>query len=330
MIKHSERHKVRLWEWSTMAWIFFAFCFLEPASASWPPAPQDALNMIEADEEEFLDIVREDEEETSPSEKPSKDFLDELASGDSDPAVVDLAVYGLFIESDPEAIENVEAHVSRAELLLERGFHDRAIQDLRMALRLDIDAQAAWYYMGRAYEMKGDLETAKAAYEGAIELGPETEVGIAAKWDQEVLRLVPQDERANVVSALGMPDAFTLIMIESEPGSREITRHETWYYYRAGKRFEFVNGTPVAVEDIEGVDFNTVEAIFSPYRPYQFLPGLSFEDVTDIIGEQEYLFYELGDDPLENGELVYTRQLALGFKGGGLFYVRSIPLFTDE
>jgi tetratricopeptide (TPR) repeat protein len=286
--------------------------------------------MIEADEEIFLDIVWEDEKEASPSEKPYKDFVDELASGDSDPALVDLALYGMFIESDPEAIENVEDHVSRAELMLERGFHDRAIQDLRMALRLDIDAQAAWYHMGRAYEMKGKIETAKAAYEGAIELAPETEVGIAAKWDQEVLRLAPQDERASVVSALGMPDAFTLIMIESEPSSRAITRYETWYYYRAATRFEFVNGKAVTVEDIEDVDFNTVEAIFPPYRPYQFLSGLSFEDVTDMIGEQDYPFYELGDNPLEDGELVYTRQLALGFKGGGLFYVRTIPLFTDE
>ena len=133
-----------------------------------------------------------------------------------------------------------------------------------------------------------------------------------------------------MVAALGMPDAFTLVMIASEPGSSEITRHETWYYYRSGKRFEFVNGKPVSAENIEGVDFNTVEAIFTPYRPYQFLSGLSLEDVTDIIGEQDYPFYELGDDPLEDGELIYTRQLALGFKGGGLFYVRTIPLFTDE
>lgn len=354
MIKHFKRNTVRSCEWITKAWVFIATSYplyprmarmhlsflaivcmllvsgMEPASASWQPTPQDALNMIEADEEEFLNIVWEDDEVPSPSGKQYKDFLDELASSDSDPALVDLALYGLFIESDPEAIENVEDHVSRAQLMLERGFHDRAIQDLRMALRLDIDAQAAWYHMGRAYEMKGEIETAKAAYEGAIELGPETEVGIAAKWDQEVLRLAPQDERADVVSALGMPDAFTLVMIASEAGSHEITRHETWYYYRAGKRFEFVNGKPIAVEDIKGVDFNTVEAIFSPYRPYQFLPGLSFEDVADIIGEQDYLLYELGDDFLENGELVYTRQLALGFKGGGLFYVRTIPLFTDE
>jgi len=27
MIKHSERNKVRLWEWSTRAWLFFAVCF---------------------------------------------------------------------------------------------------------------------------------------------------------------------------------------------------------------------------------------------------------------------------------------------------------------
>jgi hypothetical protein len=127
-----------------------------------------------------------------------------------------------------------------------------------------------------------------------------------------------------------MPDAFTIIMIASEADSREINRHETWYYYRAGTRFEFVNGIFVEGADIEDVDFESVEAIFSPYRPHQFSPGLNFEDVADIIGAQDYVLYELGDDPLKDGELVYTRQLALGFKNGGLFYVRTFPLFTDE
>ncbi len=79
-----------------------------------------------------------------------------------------------------------------------------------------------------------------------------------------------------------------------------------------------LEGSAVTSVKISGVDheFTSIKGVM--------------EDVTDIIGEQDYLFYELGDDPLENGELVYTRQLALGFKGGGLFYVRTIPLFTDE
>ena len=59
------------------------------------------------------------------------------------------------------------------------------------------------------------------------------------------------------------------------------------------------------------------------------MPGLDFESVADIIGQEYFMFYELGDDPLEDGELVYTRQIALGFKQGGLFYVRTFPLFTD-
>ena len=301
-----------------------------------PPTMEDALSMIEADRMEFMDILGADKgappanERLPAPEKPAADVPGKPASGDADPALDDFAAYALLIETDPEAPENVELLVSRAGLFTERGFYDRAIEDLLMALRLDIDNQPAWHTLGWAHEMKGEFETAREAYDEAIELGAETEVGIAAQWDRGGLELVAEDDRRKTLEELGMPDAFTLIMIASGADSHEINRHETWYYYRAGTRFEFVNGVFVEGADIEDVDFETVEAIFTPYRPYQFSPNLNFEDVADIIGEQDYVLYELGDDPLQDGELIYTRQLALGFKNGGLFYVRTFPLFTDE
>jgi hypothetical protein len=150
-----------------------------------PPTMDDALSMIEADRMEFMDIVGADEEgapradQPSPaSQKPSTDVPEESVSGDADPALEEFAAYALLIETDPEAPENVEMLVSRAGLFTERGFYDRAIEDLLMALRLDIDSQAAWHALGRAHEMAGELETAQAAYDEAIDLGPETEVGI--------------------------------------------------------------------------------------------------------------------------------------------------------
>ena len=301
-----------------------------------PPTMEDALRMIEADRTEFIDIVGAAEgappaDGRAPgSEKTATAVPDEPAGGDADPALDDFAAYTLLLATAPEAPENVELLVSRAGLLTERRFYERAIEDLLMALRLDIDSQAAWHTLGRAHEMVGELEMARAAYDEAIDLGAETEVGITAQWDQETLTLVAEDDRRETLKELGMPDAFTIIMIASGMDSHEINRHETWYYYRAGTRFEFVNGIHVENADIEDVDFETVEAIFSPHRPYQFSPNLSFEDVADITGEQDYVLYELGEDPLEDGELIYTRQLALGFKNGGLFYVRSFPLFTDE
>lgn len=308
------------------------------------PTAQDAINMIDADELVFFAIVGTDEEEgsqaappTAVSEAPVPDsakrvteLLAELAGDEPDLGFLDMVAYSARIESDPETPDNVEAYVSRARLFTERGLYDLAIEDLLTALDLDVDSQAAWYALGRAQEMKGEFEMAEAAYEDAIDLGPDTELGVAAQWDRQMLKYVPQDDRRETLEALGMPDAFTLVMFSAEPGSPSISRHETWYYYRAGTRFDFVDGAVAAAEDIEDVDFETVEGIFTPYRPYQFLLGLDIEDVSDIISEDDYLLYQLGENPLKDGELVYTRQLALGFKNGALFYVRAFPLFTAE
>ena len=323
-----------------MACLFLLFILITDGAAGERialPTMQDALNLIEADRVEFFDIVGADEEGLLPQDQPRK-LLKIPSTGihknalnhEADPALEDFAALGVLIESEPEAPDNVELHVSRAELFAERGFHDRAIQDLLMALRLDMGSQAAWHALGRAHEMKGELKMAQAAYADAIALGEETEAGIAAQWDQQVLKLIPADNRRETIEALGMPDAFTLIMAAKSPGSNEITRHETWFYYRAGLRFEFVNGIVVSSDELEDVNPETVEAIYTPYRPHQFLSGLDIDAVADITGEKEYVLYELGDGPLQDGELVYTRQLALGFKNGSLIYVRTFPLFTDE
>ena len=301
------------------------------------PTMRDALDLIEADRVEFFAIAGVDEEGLSTQgqspkllKKPATDLRKKSLTLDTDPALEDFAALGVLIESNPEGPDNVELHLSRAGLFAERGFHDRAIQDLLMALRLDMGSQAAWHALGRAHEMKGELKTAQAAYADAIALGEETAAGISAQWDQEVLKLIPADSRLETIEALGMPDAFTLIMAAKSLDLNEITRHETWFYYRAGLRFEFVNGIVVSSDELEDVNLETVEAVYTPYRPHQFLPGLDIEAVADIIGEQKYVLYELGDDPLQDGELVYARQLALGFKNGSLFYVRTFPLFTDE
>jgi len=304
---------------------------IDPAFAgSWPPSVQDARSMLAADRDAFLDFMGAIEKEGPFRVQVPDGPLEKLAADDKDPGLVDMAVYREFINLFPDAPEVVDAYLERALFFLDRGLPDLAIREVRLALEHDQNNQTAWYYWGRAHELKGELTEAQANYQQAILLDPKTEVGIEAGWRRQMTEFAPRDDRGAVIASLGNPDSFTISMFAIAPGKDQMVRYETWYYYRARTVFEFLNGDVLAIEYITGEDATVAEAILPPYSPYQFIPGLDFESVADIIGQEYFMFYELGDDPLEDGELVYTRQTALGFKQGGLFYVRTFPFFTDQ
>ena len=299
-----------------LAAVFLVAIATAEAASPWPPTARDARKMIEADKVMFADFMERIRREVAAT-----------GDEDEDPILEVIAGYDEQIAQEPSAIAPL---IERGKLLLDRGAYDQAIASFDAALRIQSANAEARLYRGRAYERQGKLDQAAVDYRRAMDLDPKGAIGIAATWDGEVLSLAPRDDRKDMIDNLGAPDSFTIIMIAVDQRTKKLVRQETWYYYEAAKVVEFIDGHLVDMEDLTGLETNGFDIVIPPYRPYQFYPGIDFVDMTDIIGGEVFAVMELGPNPLIDGELVFAPQLAMGFKNGGLFYVRSIPFFLGN
>lgn len=63
-----------------------------------------------------------------------------------------------------------EAYLNSAILLLYQDSTDAAMKELNILKEIDPTNAAAWFYLGKAYQFKGQIDSAKAAYEQALRL----------------------------------------------------------------------------------------------------------------------------------------------------------------
>jgi len=222
---------------------------------------------------------------------------------------------------------SANAYLGRGAHRLETGETKKAIADLTRAIERDEGLAGAFLYRGLAYEKGGQFENARSDYLRAQILDPEGAVGIAAGWNLDFLQRKPTGDQAVVVEELGLPDAFSITVSAPSAESTLYARIEMWEYRRLGRSFSFLDGRLLGEDQIPVDD---TANIYPTYRPYQFLTGMLFDDLPEILAQDDFLYLDLPGELMQDGELVFTTQLALGFKQGGLFYVRTIPLPLDR
>lgn len=91
--------------------------------------------------------------------------------GEYDEAAASLdACQQLDAESDQPTIRREHLLASHGELLMRRGDLAGALQIFEQALRIDPDSSYLWERLGRAHELSGDIDMARAAYRRAASL----------------------------------------------------------------------------------------------------------------------------------------------------------------
>jgi len=281
----------------------------------WRPTAQDVKIFVEADREEFLNmlkLIQEGSEAAGEAGNPALDLIKDQSR-----------------EVD-RAKHSVTARLKRGKTLLAAGAIEKALEDFAAATDLDVDSAAAWHMRGLAHERLGELPKALEFYRKAIKIDPDGAAGIAAKWDEQMLGFLTAPEQKILVEKLGVPDSFSIVVV-ADPNKPEVLhRQEIWDYYRLGKSFDFLDGVLAGETDMPGEPEGIADFLARPYRPYQFIGGMEFPELSDVIGQQNYAHIALGGDPEADGMLIYAPQLAMGFLHSRLFYVRTIPLFLAK
>jgi hypothetical protein len=148
---------------------------------------------------------------------------------------------------------------------------------------------------------------------------------------EEVLAEETSDDRPEVVSYLGLPDAFTIseIMLEGTP-----VRVETWLYYAFSTRVDFVDGEATWTMDIEPVPEDSILPAW--YDPMAFELGMSQAEAARVAAaaspanmSPEWIDLADAGEDLSGGSMLVGDQIILGLDESGLIYVETIGLFPE-
>ncbi|MGD8621887.1 MAG: FHA domain-containing protein [Anaerolineales bacterium] len=148
---------------------------------------------------------------------------------------------------------------------------------------------------------------------------------------EDVLAEPTVDDRPEVISYLGLPDAFTIseIMLEGTP-----VRVETWRYFAFGTRVDFVDGEATWTMDIEPAPEDSILPAW--YDPMAFELGMSQDAASQIAAaaspagmSPEWIDLAGAGEELQGGSMLVGDQIILGLDETGLIYVETIGLFPE-
>ncbi|MBW2396303.1 MAG: PAN domain-containing protein [Deltaproteobacteria bacterium] len=129
--------------------------------------------------------------------------------------------------------------------------------------------------------------------------------------------------KPDVLAERGAPDTFRILFLALEtPVGVSLQRQEYWRYYARGEELVFVDGAQVAQADLPPLPAGTT---LPEVSPDVFRAGMAFEEIAAQLGLESFVREEIPDEEGGLAELVWARQLALGFSDGELVYVESIP-----
>jgi hypothetical protein len=140
------------------------------------------------------------------------------------------------------------------------------------------------------------------------------------------------DERGEVMSYLGLPDAFTIstINVEGVP-----VRLESWRYYGFGTRVDFVDGEVAWTIDIEPVPDGTILPAW--YDPLEFEIGMSTEQAAAVAASAspagmspEHIDISNGGPELVGAVALVGDQILIGVHENGVVYIETIAMFPVE
>ena len=148
--------------------------------------------------------------------------------------------------------------------------------------------------------------------------------GLAPRGESELVYALSPDQQA-VVAERGNPPGFSLLFYAASDADAASTpmRQEVWSYPAEGVELSFLNGALVDTAEITDPASGLVPA---PYRPEQFVAGMSFQQVVDATRLDTAVVIPLEPELVSEGEMYFTDQLILGLKNRRLQYVEALPL----
>ena len=142
----------------------------------------------------------------------------------------------------------------------------------------------------------------------------------------------PEDNRQEVMSYLGRPDAFTISVISVEGVD---VRMESWRYYQYATRVDFINGEAVWTAEIEPVPDGTIFAAW--YDPLTFEVGMTETEASSVAASAspsgvfpESIDLSSGGEDLSGGIALVGDQIMIGLFKDQLVYVETVALFPEE
>jgi hypothetical protein len=162
---------------------------------------------------------------------------------------------------------------------------------------------------------------------GASTSETEEEYTIGDALSDEVI-----DERGEVMSYLGLPDAFAMSTINVEGVPVQL---ESWRYYGFGTRVDFVDGEVAWTIDIDPVPDGTILPAW--YDPLDFEIGMSKEQAAAVAASAspagmspEFIDISDGGPELAGAAALVGDQIIIGVHENGVVYIETIAMFPVE
>jgi hypothetical protein len=139
------------------------------------------------------------------------------------------------------------------------------------------------------------------------------------------------DNRPEILSYLGNPDAFDISIVEVEGVQ---VRLESWRYFQYGTRVDFVDGEAVWTIPIEPMPEGTIFAAW--YDPLDFEIGMTAAEAVHVItnaspagAAPELIDLAEGGDDLVGGAALVGDQIMVGLENDQVVYVETIALVPE-
>jgi hypothetical protein len=132
------------------------------------------------------------------------------------------------------------------------------------------------------------------------------------------------DQRPDILAALGGPDAFRLAFVPVEGGT---VRHEIWDYLELGTRLEFVDGELVFTAELEPLEGDAWYPVH--LSPTEFTEGMSPAVVREQLDGVALEEVDLSEATGEGGLALVGGQVLVAFADGVLVAVETFPLVPD-
>jgi hypothetical protein len=141
-----------------------------------------------------------------------------------------------------------------------------------------------------------------------------------------------EDNRPEILSYLGNPDAFDISIVEVEGVQ---IRLESWRYFQYGTRVDFVDGEAVWTIPIEPMPEGTIFAAW--YNPLDFNIGMTAAEAVQVIAAvspagaaPELIDLAEGGEDLAGGAALVGDQILVGLEDDQVIYVETVALAPEE
>ena len=139
------------------------------------------------------------------------------------------------------------------------------------------------------------------------------------------------DNRQDVYSLLGRPDAFDIAVVEVEGTP---VRTESWRYYQYGAQVDFVDGSAIWVSELEPVPEDTIFAAW--YNPLDFVDGITGTQAIEVataasparVMPQQIALSD-GDDEMAGGYALIGDQIVIGLYEDQVVYIETIAFMPE-